>query len=741
MATAAQLNAQKKKAGNTTTVVTNPTRNAEQQNAAAQNANASTKGARNGMNPNADIVERNVQENYQEYGSGGYGPNVLTEQEQKRNDEAMRLANPDLYVQKPGKSNFASPFVNTPYVPPGQDPGVIQQLRTARQAGLEAGVSPGGQVNVEGLNRDVNGNVIGPATPQQIKQNTLNLEGIMNATSGMDVAQRQGVMNLATRASALDPSKLSKTWDGESTESYQQRQAWVAQQQAVILQQMDDTIRRANESQVRMQNTNALGQQPGQEQPAPGAQQPGTGMELPPTQFDPTDPAASLLQGASARLTQERDSILNAIGQPDYLGASADKAEAKQQMKDRLDLADEIELDAQERAKEKQRAALAENSSAQAFQDAMSAESILDQMKTNEDMEVQARRRINKLSGGHDFSGVKYVQKNIQDGKDAMHFLQMKAGILHGQYSDKALGIINDYGLDLDKAEIDKKTSYSTAYTDYTTRLNDIKEDLNKDEADRRKERTETHKWYSENLTKLDFEHGDNLNALRLKSIDRMNTLDKIRASAENNQMSQAIKMLALSTKKGVVMSPEAMAAFEKQIAPDLKPGWMAMSAGGGPGQGTGFKHWTTEGLAAAQQWVTAQPGRSFNNLAPADQEWLVPFSSGSVPGGPQAPMGPTLPGQNIPFNPFAQMEAQKPSAEPTYIREYNYLVGAGQTPLNAQGQPMNLQEYIGQRSFNFTLQQGGTMQPQQTIIQQPTYDPADEIITSDDSDSFDFEE
>lgn len=77
-----------------------------QQNAQQQNQNVATKGVRSGSNPNADIVEQTVQQNFTLPGSGE--GNELTPEEYESHLKGIQLAEGSKYVQQPQKKVYSS---------------------------------------------------------------------------------------------------------------------------------------------------------------------------------------------------------------------------------------------------------------------------------------------------------------------------------------------------------------------------------------------------------------------------------------------------------------------------------------------------------------------------------------------------------------------------------------------------------------------------------------------------------
>ncbi len=550
--------------------------------------------------------------------------------------------------------------------------GNIEQLRNLRLAGQEGGVDAQGNVIDKGAGVLAGTGAAAPvATPQQITQNATNLKGIMDHLSPTERVQAQTltkqISDLRKPLNQVEDTSLNDPALTLQIETQRAEQASALEEQLTQLQ-----TRAAQKKKDAMAAGAGFGTTPGQDatstattasQATPGATPPIPGAPLPssapvdpnaPVQIDPTtgvpvvpgqnpgdatgaDGTINSIKSNAAQALTDRLGNINAP-LPGALDPADANAVAKDNYSSQLDAATEqAKVDA-DKALEKERNDLAVNDRAAQLAQIENTKSQLDQIKLNTDNEVKNRRAINKLTGGSDMSGLQYVQKAVQNGLDQLNYLRSKAANMDQGFGDTAIGIINTYGNDLAQAEATKKTTYAADYSSYLTRLDDIRKELKADSTDKMKMRDAAHKDYADTLTQADFKYGDWLNQIHLKAIDRMTGLEKLQMQLQQQQVGSAIKMMALTTKKGIAMTPAAMANFEHTVAPNLPPGWFSKSAAGtGGGAGANYKVWQGPGLQAAMAWVQAQPGRSMTQLSPADQQWLVPFYQGGVPGSPQA--------------------------------------------------------------------------------------------------------
>lgn len=603
-------------------------------------------------------------------------------------------------------------IVSTPIKPGSSSSGgAIAQLRDIRQSGGEGGIDGNGDVQITGPGvYEGTGQASPAATPIQIAQNAKNLVGIMD---GLTPAERQNAKTLSatisdlstplgdgydTNGNLMDP-KLADPTIRAQMQAERDAQLKAAQKQMADLQAKNDQKQKdAGVSDV------TTGVDPNTGLPVDKSTTTDTSTTT--TTPDPNNPSATdLYGGAVTDAAAARDEAIAAANAPGSINWDDAVAEDKKALAAKLDLADDTKAMDDANAAERERQALAVNDRSQQLAQIEDNKAQLDQIKLNADNEVINRRRINKLSGGHDYGGLNYVQKQAQAGLDTLNYLRDKAANLDGQFGDKAISVINQYGLDLQQAELTKKKSYSDDYDTYLSGLADIRKELRLDQADKNKRIADAHAAYSKVLTDADFKYGDMLKDVHLKAIDRITGLEKLQIQTQNAQVGNAIKMMALATKKGVKLSPGAIANFEKTVAPDLKPGWFSMQAPStGGGAGSNFKTWQPEGLTAAMEWVKAQPGRSMTQLSPSDQQWLVPFATGQVPGSPDAKNGQMTahgiiggpPEKTSPQQNAFSFEASKPDTATAMVKEYQALVKSG----DIDPKTFTMLDYANTKSF-----------------------------------------
>jgi len=464
---------------------------------------------------------------------------------------------------------------------PNDQTGEISRIRTLRQQGL----------NPDGSQRFLIDPATGqPTTPapvasqENVDQNQVNLQNIISGFGRFQTGSERGrATSLVQDINDLDAAIANPGGiKNESPAAFEIRKASLMAQRQQRLDELDLLNRQEQERALREtqaaagteeEPTTTTTDTAGDQQVAPEAEQTG---QLP---FDPARPAESIYENITSRALSLRDQMLTDIGEVDMEGFEAEKAELKDDLFARLDLVDEIDTLKRLRAEEKQERKLRENTTMRKLQDVTDKEAIFNKMRDNEKAEVRARRRINKLSGGHDFSGVKYVQEEIEKGESTLRFMKQRAVLMQGKHTDKALDIMNGYYFDLEQADLDKKTNYAEEHETYKSDLRDIKSDMRLDETERRKLRQDAHKNYSDNLFKTDMRRGDEMFKSRTQALDRMFELeDQVKEDRRNN-FSDGISLMNLLDNKNVSSSPQTVRYAEKMMG--LAEGSLGIIAGG----------------------------------------------------------------------------------------------------------------------------------------------------------------
>ena len=324
----------------------------------------------------------------------------------------------------------------------------------------------------------------------------------------------------------------------------------------------------------------------------------------------PTVGADKAVTDAKAQL-DARLSDINAPS-PGQINEADALATAKTNLVAKLDAADALEKIQKDRALEKERNDLSLNDRAHELANIENTKSQLDQVKLNTDNEIKNRRIINKLSGGHDFSGLQWVQKQVQNGVDALNYLRQKAANMEGLYADKAISIINDYGLDLSSAEQNKKSIYAQDYSDYTNKLDDIRKELRLDNQKKMELRDKAHADYSKILTDRDFKYGDFIKELYIKAQDRMWSVEDRQVRSRETAFSQGIAFMNMLDNKNIRGSTATLEMAEKMMG--LPQGTLDIIRSGGNGGGVaGF---TSDQVDEARLAWFAQ----YHKLPPKDE-------------------------------------------------------------------------------------------------------------------------
>lgn len=489
-----------------------------------------------------------------------------------------------------------------------------------------------------------------------------------------------------------DPSKVQRD-PSLSIETYQAAVAAAAAAQTEKMQQLALLRDKMGKQQL---NTAAGGVAP------PAATPPATPKGAPPPPATVVPPAAPLPNAAdpASGTFQNIKKTAEKLKAEQFAIAAEDPIDYEQQKEDEgkalaakyaaIDAETKI---AKDQAYETERASLQANSRAQELANIENTKSQLDQMKLNTENEIKVRRRINKLGGGDDISGLNFIQKEVQNGLDSLNYLRSKAANLQGEFGDKAINIINRYGFDLKKADSDKKTSFANSYDAYLKDLRDITQDQRLDSTDRRKAKSDAVRNLADEYIKLDYKHGDNLVQLRLKAMDNMTEIRKAKMTQTQNQISNAMRMLDLAAQKGIKLSPSVLAQFEQIIAPGQPPGWFTKIAGQGDGTDT------RDMIEALTAWQRADPDRNDITTLSRDAKKLI-LNMWQARGTPLPP-GVSGPQPATPTA-FGKPKSPTESPEPSLVREWKILVE--EDPSFAITMP--LREYIRKnryiQDFNF---------------------------------------
>lgn len=584
------------------------TKSAAQQNSDASNANAATKGVREGSNPNANLVEENIQRNFQE--PGDFGPNSLTPEQMKAHNDAMLLADASNYVKPQGYNPAAGvPKVTTPSALNPQGEIAKNAVKRMRAAGL--------------TDEEITKRVSDPNFQYQIQQTASNtgLGGTFNkegtfippaAPSNQPTsAERIAADNLRSQikdlSTPLRPDQVGPQYDAQGNVTKgadvvrAELEAQRAAQATELQKQLTEQQARNQASQEAAAAAGATGK-PGEATP------PATQDMMTPDLTGNEKAVADAKTSLEARLKNANDPM------PGEIDEEQAKEDAATSFAAKLDAAAEAEKVQKEKALEKERNLLKINSQQEELAKIENTKSQLDQINLNTDNEVKNRRTINKLSGGHDFGGLNWVRKQTQAGLDTLNYLRDKAANMSILFGNKAIAIINDYGIDLKQAESDKKKAYAEDYEKYVTKLNDIRKELKDDNSKKRELRDKAHKDYSDVLTKADFAYGDYMKDLQLKALDRMWSVEDREIKSKETHFSQGISFMNLLTDKKIKSTPGSTRFAEKMMG--LPEGSLSVIAAGS-GDGTG----SVPGYSSSQvQEARLAYYKQFNKLPPKDE-------------------------------------------------------------------------------------------------------------------------
>ncbi len=281
-------------------------------------------------------------------------------------------------------------------------------------------------------------------------------------------------------------------------------------------------------------------------------------------------PKFAALQGAEQQALEDAMQEFALIGEPntDRFGRERDAAE------DKLDasFATNAKIDglARDRAYETARSQTATNMRADQLQQALFAQQAMQQRRKNAQNEVLDRRKINKLGGGHDFSGLDWLSEQTQHGIDSLNHILTKSAIMHAETADRAISIGNNLEINLQNADVQADIQYNTSYNNYIEDLQDAEKNYNDDKNEKRKERLKAHRRYSDALTQLDKDKGDVYKDVVTKSMDLFRDLEKDARIQRKDTYSEVMRYISTfgTTNKG------QLRAYEQQL--QLPPGTLS---------------------------------------------------------------------------------------------------------------------------------------------------------------------
>lgn len=523
-------------------------------------------------------------------------------------------------------------------------PGIIEQIRKLRQAGFTAGVDASGNVVINGASPS------GPATAEQIAKNKQNLTGIMNAKdpqSKGDIIKK----NLQVELDAIEKNFQSLVMTGSvgpsaGTIAQAKKQSAIDLANLQLQQlgmEVDSALAAPTVSTTTSPSTSGAADATG-----------GVSVEQQ-YPFDASNPVDSIFSQSAAQAFQTRANTLATIGTADSGQRDASLAAAKQDFTDRLDLIDEIDTVKRDRAEEKQRKLLAENSRMENLTKLENNQQIWGQMQQNEEAEIRARRRVNKLGGGGDVNGLKYIQTEVYRGEQTLNFMKQKALVMDQKYSDAAIGYMNDYYFDLKQADVEKKVGYDEEYRTYKKERSDIKKDFSLDEAERRKQRIEAEERYDKRLFELDMKRGDNMQEMRMKLTDRVFELEDNARADKEKQFDNGIQLMNLIRNKEIASSPETVNYAEKLLG--LPSGSLAIIRKAA-GDGSSIPGYSSDEVVEAQTAYFVENGKLPSKAEMATMVDVY-YKTRVVTGGGMT----TVTGNTVPYtysNPFEALRGQQ---------------------------------------------------------------------------------
>jgi hypothetical protein len=454
-------------------------------NADLQNSTSTTKGTRNFSNPNADFVEANVQTNYQEAGSEG--PNVLSPEQQALNDQAMRLADANNYVAKPGYNPAATASTTSSTTTQKKTPNTGEDLLTI--AALR------GQARLDGkpmTTTDVQGALGNTLSAAQLKkqQDDERINGIT-------------ITYPVTRTDTNGNKVITQSIDEKATAAAREAEREKIRQENMAAQkaQQDKNISGANATEGANQKENE------------GAQ-----------------PLDGLLANVDPTV---------AAGIQDYVDQSNDRIKELETMEKqgKIDLEtslkeqDKIKREAEAVALKQKEADLAFNEkqdalNRQAIENAkLDAEGIIRKQQAQSDLndhiayhnqevqntetEMQNRNAAAKLGINFDTGGLKWMQTQQQKGVDALNFISQQMAINDSAYAEDSLRVIRTYTQNTLQASQDATQAYNMANKNYNDSIKNAKADYGNNTTALRQFYATQQEKYSSNIYDIDKDLGD----------------------------------------------------------------------------------------------------------------------------------------------------------------------------------------------------------------------------------------
>lgn len=560
MPTLAQIQEQQRKAGTTVSGPAPVNARAAQTASKNQNTNAKTKGISVGDNPNADLVERMVQVNFD--------PSKATPEEIARHEEGMRLAQGDQYVAAPGTNPAKGTMTPQQQAYANKEAGLDTSFTSQTgasiydQQGTTQAVGQGDleQSAIDNMRRqgmsdeEIRQNLSDPERMKSIMTTMSNtgLGGTDRQSAVLTPAQAQNI--LATSRNPKQRAAAQKFLNDQvsGVKGYTPRTSTDANGVTTTTYSLDpqatEMEQRRERERLALEESNRLKSQAN----ADALKKFTAGIDT--TQLDQTKTQIDSLMASIANLSPD----LQAAVLPSLISLQQSNNDITKQVNEMLAVQptdEEIEsqygsvekyiLDQDAKYKDLLARNLETSKEVATYnRDSLEIEKkIIDhdaavaeqkQMIANAEGEKKLRRQLNRLGIQTDLSGLTYLQSEIQKGVDALENLKTGNNLV----SLKAqLAIGEGYRLEVKQAVEAYEANYLTITSQTTDKLQSIKNSINTAKADRNNDIIAARKWGLEQKQKNDLAIGETINKAfmsMIESKEKVATQDRLDKRADD---------------------------------------------------------------------------------------------------------------------------------------------------------------------------------------------------------------
>ncbi len=274
----------------------------------------------------------------------------------------------------------------------------------------------------------------------------------------------------------------------------------------------------------------------------------GAGFGLDPEISGLVDPGGRLLGGAAGRAGQDLQGTLASISQDRDLSLQVlqeGREDAKSIAQSQLDIANDIAELQSDRLESTQRQQLANNINAENLfrLEASRAENL--QRERNLQQEEQNRNIAARLGINYDGNGIRWMQREARLADETLSFLIQKAAFGRKDFSDKRMGIIDQFSSDMRANDIQLKLDTTTAFNEYKKEISSLRGEFFADQKEARKERLLARQRYFDKLDEVELFNAETRRDDRRRAEDRELELAKEERESEQDRIEKEQDNLA----------------------------------------------------------------------------------------------------------------------------------------------------------------------------------------------------